>query len=287
MSARALDGKAVAAEIRLELAVEAERLAAAGRRPGLAAVLVGDDEPSRIYVGAKQRAAESTGFVSRVVNLPGGTSQTEIEDAVAALNADQAVHGIIVQLPLPPAIDPIRVQEAIHPDKDVDALHPVSEGRLLRGDPRFLPATPAGIIELLRREKVEVEGAEVVIVGRGLLVGRPLAVMLAAKRAGANATVTLCHTGTRDLAAHTRRADVLVVAAGRLGVVTPGMVKPGAAVIDAGQHRTPDGLRGDVDPGVAEVAGALTPVPGGVGPMTVAMLLANTVEAARSTEPGR
>jgi methylenetetrahydrofolate dehydrogenase (NADP+)/methenyltetrahydrofolate cyclohydrolase len=287
MTARALDGKAVAAEIRRELAVEAERLAAAGRRPGLAAVLVGDDEPSRIYVGAKQRAAESTGFVSRVVKLPGDTSQAEIEAAVAALNADQAVHGIIVQLPLPPAIDPVRIQEAIHPGKDVDALHPVSEGRLLRGDPRFLPATPAGIIELLRREKVEVDGAEVVIVGRGLLVGRPLAVMLAAKRAGANATVTQCHTGTRDLAAHTRRADVLVVAAGRLGVVTADMVKPGAVVVDAGQHRTPDGLRGDVDPGVAEVAGALTPVPGGVGPMTVAMLLANTVEAARATEPGR
>jgi methylenetetrahydrofolate dehydrogenase (NADP+)/methenyltetrahydrofolate cyclohydrolase len=284
MTARGLDGRAVAAEIRRELAVEAERLAGLGRRPGLAAVLVGDDEPSRIYVGAKQRAAESTGLLSRVVNLPADSTQAEVEAQVAALNADPAVHGIIVQLPLPAAIDPIGVQEAIHPDKDVDALHPVSEGRLLRGDPRFLPATPAGIIELLRREKIEVEGAEVVVVGRGLLVGRPLAVMLAAKKAGANATVTQCHTGTRDLAAHTRRADVLVVAAGRLGVVTADMVKPGAAVVDAGQHRTPNGLAGDVDPGVAEVAGAITPVPGGVGPMTVAMLLANTVEAARVGE---
>jgi methylenetetrahydrofolate dehydrogenase (NADP+) / methenyltetrahydrofolate cyclohydrolase len=284
MTARVLDGRAVAAEIRRELAVEAERLAGLGRRPGLAAVLVGDDEPSRIYVGAKQRAAESTGLLSRVVNLPADSTQAEVEAQVAALNADPAVHGIIVQLPLPAAIDPIGVQEAIHPDKDVDALHPVSEGRLLRGDPRFLPATPAGIIELLRREKIEVEGAEVVVVGRGLLVGRPLAVMLAAKKAGANATVTQCHTGTRDLAAHTRRADVLVVAAGRLGVVTADMVKPGAAVVDAGQHRTPNGLAGDVDPGVAEVAGAITPVPGGVGPMTVAMLLANTVEAARVGE---
>jgi methylenetetrahydrofolate dehydrogenase (NADP+)/methenyltetrahydrofolate cyclohydrolase len=282
MTARVLDGRAVAAEIRRELAAEAERLAGLGRRPGLAAVLVGDDEPSRIYVGAKQRAAEATGFVSRVVTLPPESPQEDVEAEVAALNADPAVHGIIVQLPLPAALDPVRVQEAIHPDKDVDALHPVSEGRLLRGDPRFLPATPAGIIELLRREKVEVDGAEVVIVGRGLLVGRPLAVMLAAKKAGANATVTQCHTGTRDLAAHTSRADVLVVAAGRRGVVTAGMVKPGAAVIDAGQHRTPAGLAGDVDPGVAEVAGALTPVPGGVGPMTVAMLLANTVEAARA-----
>jgi methylenetetrahydrofolate dehydrogenase (NADP+)/methenyltetrahydrofolate cyclohydrolase len=284
MTARVLDGRAVAAEIRRELAVEAERLAGLGRRPGLAAVLVGDDEPSRIYVGAKQRAAESTGLLSRVVNLPADSTQAEVEAQVASLNADPAVHGIIVQLPLPAAIDPIGVQEAIHPDKDVDALHPVSEGRLLRGDPRFLPATPAGIIELLRREKIEVEGAEVVVVGRGLLVGRPLAVMLAAKKAGANATVTQCHTGTRDLAAHTRRADVLVVAAGRLGVVTADMVKPGAAVVDAGQHRTPNGLAGDVDPGVAEVAGAITPVPGGVGPMTVAMLLANTVEAARVGE---
>jgi methylenetetrahydrofolate dehydrogenase (NADP+)/methenyltetrahydrofolate cyclohydrolase len=281
MSARVLDGRAVAAEIRRELAVEAERLAGLGRRPGLAAVLVGDDEPSRIYVGAKQKAAEATGFVSKVVNLPPDSTQEDVEAEVATLNRDPAVHGIIVQLPLPAAIDPVRVQEAIHPDKDVDALHPISEGRLLRGDPRFLPATPAGIVELLRREKVEVDGAEVVIVGRGLLVGRPLAVMLAAKKPGANATVTLCHTGTRDLGAHTRRADVLVVAAGRLGVVTPDMVKPGAAVVDAGQHRTPTGLAGDVDPQVAEVAGALTPVPGGVGPMTVAMLLANTVEAAR------
>jgi methylenetetrahydrofolate dehydrogenase (NADP+) / methenyltetrahydrofolate cyclohydrolase len=282
MTARLLDGRAVAAEIRRELAVEAEALAGAGRRPCLAAVLVGDDEPSRIYVGAKQRAAESTGFLSRVVNLPADSTQDEVEAEVAALNQDPAVHGIIVQLPLPAAIDPVRVQEAIRPDKDVDALHPVSEGRLLRGDPRFLPATPAGIIELLRREKIELDGAEVVIVGRGLLVGRPLAVMLAAKRAGANATVTLCHTGTRDLAAHTRRAEVLVVAAGLRGVVTADMVAPGAAVVDAGQHRTPSGLAGDVDPGVAEVAGALTPVPGGVGPMTVAMLLANTVEAARA-----
>jgi methylenetetrahydrofolate dehydrogenase (NADP+)/methenyltetrahydrofolate cyclohydrolase len=281
MSARILDGKAVAAGIRRELAVEAERLAGLGRRPGLAAVLVGDDEPSRIYVGSKQRAAESTGFISRVVRLPATSSQADVIDQVGELNADPAVHGMIVQLPLPEGIDPIAVQEAIHPDKDVDALHPVSEGRLLRGDPRFLPATPAGIEELLRREQVELDGAEVVILGRGLLVGRPLAVLLTAKRPGANATVTLCHTGTKDLAAHTRRADVLVVAAGRLGLVTPDMVKPGAAVVDAGQHRTPDGLRGDVDPAVAEVAGAITPVPGGVGPMTVAMLLANTVRAAQ------
>ena len=281
MTARVLDGRAVAAQIRSELAEEAERLAAMGRRPGLAAVLVGDDEPSRIYVGSKQRAAESTGFISRVVRMPASASQDDVLAEVEALNADPAVHGMIVQLPLPEGIDPVTVQEAIHPDKDFDALHPVSEGRLLRGDPRFLPATPAGIVELLRRSQVELDGAEVVIVGRGLLVGRPLAVLLGAKRPGPNATVTLCHTGTRRLAEHTRRADVLVVAAGQLGLITPDMVKPGAAVVDAGQHRTPSGLAGDVDPAVAEVAGALTPVPGGVGPMTVAILLANTVTAAR------
>jgi methylenetetrahydrofolate dehydrogenase (NADP+) / methenyltetrahydrofolate cyclohydrolase len=286
MTARVLDGKAVAAEIRGELAAEAERLAGHGHRPGLAAVLVGDDEPSKIYVGSKQRAAEATGFVSRVVRMPGTATQDDVLAQVAALNADPAVHGMIVQLPLPPAIDPIAVQEAIHPDKDVDALHPVSEGRLLRGDPHFLPATPAGIVELLRRSDVPLDGAEVVIVGRGLLVGRPLAVMLAARRPGPNATVTLCHTGTRDLAAHTRRADVLVVAAGQHALVTPDMVKPGAAVVDAGQHRTPAGLAGDVDPAVAEVAGALTPVPGGVGPMTVAILLANTVTAAQAAVAG-
>jgi methylenetetrahydrofolate dehydrogenase (NADP+) / methenyltetrahydrofolate cyclohydrolase len=281
MTARVLDGKAVAAEIRRELAVEAERLAGLGRRPGLAAVLVGDDEPSQIYVGSKRRAAEATGLVSRVEHLPATTTQAELLDTVAALNEDPAVHGIIVQLPLPAGLDPVAVQEAIDPSKDVDALHPVNEGRLLRGDPRFEPCTPAGIVELLAREKVDVDGAHVAIVGRGLLVGRPLAVMLAAKRKGANATVTQCHTGTRDLAAITRQADVLVVAAGQHALVTPDMVKPGAAVVDAGQHRTPDGLAGDVHPGVAEVAGALTPVPGGVGPMTVAMLLANTVRAAR------
>src|SRR4051812_1330645 len=286
MTARVLDGRAVAAEIRSELATEAERLAGLGHRPGLAAVLVGDDEPSKIYVGSKQRAAESTGFVSRVVRMPGTATQDDVLAQVAALNADPAVHGMIVQLPLPPAIDPIAVQEAIHPDKDVDALHPVSEGRLLRGDPHFLPATPAGIVELLRRSDVPLDGAEVVIVGRGLLVGRPLAVMLAARRPGPNATVTLCHTGTRDLAAHTRRADVLVVAAGRHAMITPDMVKPGAAVVDAGQHRTPSGLAGDVHPDVDEVAGALTPVPGGVGPMTVAILLANTVTAARAAVEG-
>jgi methylenetetrahydrofolate dehydrogenase (NADP+)/methenyltetrahydrofolate cyclohydrolase len=281
MPARILDGKAVAAQIRAELAEEIERLAADGRRPGLAAVLVGDDEASHIYVGAKQRAAASIGIDSRRVSLPADASQQQVLDAVAELNADPAVHGIIVQLPLPDGLDPVAVQEAIDPAKDVDGLHPWNEGRLLRGDPAFAPCTPAGIVELLRRERVPVEGSHVVIVGRGLLVGRPLAVLLSAKAPGANATVTLCHTGTRGLSGYTREADVLVAAAGRPAMIKPDMVRPGAAVVDVGNHRVDGALVGDVAPEVAEVAGALTPVPGGVGPMTVAMLLANTVRAAR------
>ncbi|HEX6676786.1 MAG TPA: bifunctional 5,10-methylenetetrahydrofolate dehydrogenase/5,10-methenyltetrahydrofolate cyclohydrolase [Actinomycetes bacterium] len=281
MPARILDGEALAARLRAELATEAERLAEAGRRPGLAAVLVGDDQPSHIYVGAKQRAAAATGVDARRVELPATASQAQVEGAVAELNADPAVHGIIVQLPLPDGLDPVRVQEAIDPAKDVDCLHPWNEGRLLRGDPEFTPCTPAGIVELLRHERVPVEGSHVVILGRGLLVGRPLAVMLSAKAPGANATVTLCHTGTRRLGDFTRQADVLVAAAGRPAMVTPEMVKPGAAVVDLGNHRVGGKLVGDVAPEVAEVAGALTPVPGGVGPMTVVMLLANTVRAAR------
>ena len=281
MAARILDGRAVAAQLQAELSDEAERLAAVGRRPGLAAVLVGDDEASHIYVGAKQRAAGRWGIESRRVELPADASQQQVLDEVASLNADRAVHGIIVQLPLPAGLDPVRVQEAIDPAKDVDGLHPWNEGRLLRGDPLLAPCTAVGVVELLRREKVSVEGSHVVIVGRGLLVGRPLAVLLSAKAPGANATVTLCHTGTRDLAHFTREADVLVAAAGVPRMITPDMVKPGAAVVDVGNHRVDGRLIGDVAAEVAEVAGALTPVPGGVGPMTVAMLLANTVAAAR------
>jgi len=280
MPARTLDGKAVAAQIQAELADDVERLARAGRRPALAAVLVGDDEASQIYVGAKQRAAARWGIESRKLTLPADATREEVLDAVAALNADAAVNGIIVQLPLPDGLDPVQVQEAIDPAKDVDGLHPWNEGRVLRGDPGLAPCTAVGIVELLRREKVQVEGSHVVIVGRGLLVGRPLAVLLSAKAPGANATVTLCHTGTRDLARFTREADVLVAAAGVPAMITPEMVKPGAAVVDVGNHRVEGRLVGDVVPEVAEVAGASTPVPGGVGPMTVAMLLANTVKAA-------
>src|SRR6266545_3088216 len=287
MPARTLDGKAVAAQIQAELADDVERLARAGRRPGLAAVLVGEHEASHIYVGAKQRAAGRWGIESRKLTLPADATREEVLEAVAGLNADPAVHGIIVQLPLPAGLDPVRVQEAIDPAKDVDGLHPWNEGRLLRGDPWLAPCTAVGIVELLRREKVQVEGAHAVIVGRGLLVGRPLAVLLSAKAPGANATVTLCHTGTRDLPSYTTTADVLVAAAGVPAMITPEMVKPGAAVVDTGNHRIEGRLVGDVAPEVAEVAGALTPVPGGVGPMTVAMLLANTVRAAREQAAGR
>ncbi len=280
MTARVLDGKAVAAQIRAESMEEIEKLAALGRRPGLAAVLVGDDEASHIYVGAKQRTAERWGIASRRVSLPVSATEEDVLGEVAALNADDAIHGIIVQLPLPAGLDPVRVQEAIDPAKDVDGLHPWNEGRVLRGDPGLAPCTAVGIVELLRREHVPVEGSHVVIVGRGLLVGRPLAVLLSLKAPGANATVTLCHTGTRGLTDYTRMGDVLVAAAGRPKMITPDMVKPGAAVVDVGNHRVDGALVGDVDPAVAEVAGALTPVPGGVGPMTVALLLANTVAAA-------
>src|SRR5215213_7630605 len=263
MAARVLDGRAAAAAIRAELAEEVEKLAAEGRRLTLAAVLVGDDEASHIYVGSKQRAAERSGIGSRRIELPADAAQRDVLAAVAELNADDEVNGILVQLPLP------------------DGLHPENEGRLLRGDPRFAPCTAIGIVELLRRERVPVEGSHVVIVGRGLLVGRPLAVLLSAKAAGANATVTLCHTGTRNLAGFTRQADVLVAAAGRPAMITPDMVKPGAAVVDVGNHRVGGRFVGAVATEVAEVAGALTPVPGGVGPMTVALLLAITVAAAR------
>jgi methylenetetrahydrofolate dehydrogenase (NADP+)/methenyltetrahydrofolate cyclohydrolase len=280
MTARTLDGRAVASQVQAELAGEVERLAGMGARPGLAAVLVGDDEASHIYVGAKQRTAARWGIDSREVALPADATQGQVLDAVAELNADPTIHGIIVQLPLPDGLNPVQVQEAIDPGKDVDGLHPWNEGRLLRGDPKLAPCTAVGIVELLRREKVQVEGSHVVIVGRGLLVGRPLAVLLSAKAPGANATVTLCHTGTRDLAQFTSAADVLVAAAGVPTMITPEMVKPGAAVVDTGNHRVEGRLVGDVAPEVAEVAGALTPVPGGVGPMTVAMLMANTITAA-------
>jgi methylenetetrahydrofolate dehydrogenase (NADP+) / methenyltetrahydrofolate cyclohydrolase len=287
MTAKILDGKAIAAGVRAEVAERVKALVDRAVTPGLAAVLVGDDEPSKIYVGGKQKAAAEVGIHSERMDLPGDVSQAELIDQIERLNRDPGVHGILVQLPLPLHIDVTAVHEAVDPNKDVDGLTPVSVGRMVRGEPIFLPCTPLGIVELLVRSGIRIEHAEVVIVGRGALVGMPLAIMLAQKAPRANATVTICHTGTRDVVRHTRRAEILVVAAGRPGMVTADMVSPGATVVDVAVNRLPDGkLVGDVDfERVAKVAGAITPVPGGVGPMTIAMLLANTVTAAeRSLE---
>jgi methylenetetrahydrofolate dehydrogenase (NADP+)/methenyltetrahydrofolate cyclohydrolase len=278
----------MAAEIRAETAARVRGLAARGITPGLAAVLVGDDDASRIYVGAKQKACAEVGIHSERHDLPGDISQSDLLALIRGLNEDPAVHGILVQLPLPDHISVLAVHEAISPAKDVDALTPASVGRLVRGEATYLPATPYGIVEMLRRTGIHTEGQEVVVVGRGPLVGMPLSIILAQKSPRGNATVTLCHTATRDLAAHTRRADILVAAAGRPGTITAGMVKPGAAVVDVAVNRTDQGLVGDVDfDGVAEVAGWITPVPGGVGPLTVAMLLVNTVTAAESAAAAR
>jgi methylenetetrahydrofolate dehydrogenase (NADP+)/methenyltetrahydrofolate cyclohydrolase len=287
VTARIIDGKGVAAEIRAEVAERVRALTAAGRQPGLAAVLVGDDPASRVYVTAKQKDCAEVGIASRRVELPADTPQDALLDEIARLNEDPAMSGIIVQLPLPDHMDELVVQTSIDPSKDVDGLNPVNVGLMVRGRPTFLPATPFGIVELLVRSGIPTVGAEVVVIGRGGLVGMPLSIMLAQKSPRGNATVTLCHTGTADLASHTRRADIVVAAAGRIATVTADMVKPGATVIDVGTNRGTDGkLVGDVDfDEVAEVAGAITPVPGGVGPMTRAMLLVNTLSAADRTTP--
>lgn len=287
MTARIIDGKAIAAEIRSEVAARARAVSDRGVTPGLAAVLVGEDEPSRIYVGAKQKACAEVGIHSERHELPEDVRQEELLDLLRRLNEEPAVHGILVQLPLPDHISTLAVHETISVQKDVDGLTPASVGRLVRGEAAYLPATPFGIVEMLARTGIPIEGREVVIVGRGALVGMPLSIMLAQKSPRGNATVTLCHTRTRDLAAHTSRADILVVAAGRPGTVTGEMVKPGSAVIDVAVNRTESGLVGDVDfESAAEVAGWITPVPGGVGPLTVAMLLVNTVTAAERLARG-
>ena len=280
MSARILDGKATAAEIRADLTKRVAALAERGRTPGLGTVLVGDDPGSHIYVNGKHRDCAQVGITSIRRDLPADASQQQVEDAVAELNADPACTGFIVQLPLPPGLDPQPVLNLMDPAKDADGLHPVNLGRLVLGQPGPLPCTPNGIVLLLRRFGVPIDGADVTVIGRGITVGRTMGLLLT--RRSENATVTMCHTGTRDLAAHTRSADIVIVAAGRAGLLTPDMVRPGAAVVDTGQTRTDAGLAGDVDPAVAGVAGWLTPVPGGVGPMTRAMLLANVVDAAES-----
>jgi methylenetetrahydrofolate dehydrogenase (NADP+)/methenyltetrahydrofolate cyclohydrolase len=278
MTAIILDGKATAAAIRADLTRRVARLAERGATPGLGTVLVGDDPGSRIYVNAKHRDLAQVGIVSIRRDLPAAASQQQVEDVVAELNADAACTGFIVQLPLPDGLDPQPVLALMDPAKDADGLHPVNLGRLVLGQPAPLPCTPHGIVELLRRYDVPIAGADVTVIGRGITVGRSLGLLLT--RRSENATVTLCHTGTKDLSIHTRNADIVVVAAGRPGLLTADMIRPGAAVLDVGITRTDAGLVGDVDPAVAEVAGYLAPMPGGVGPMTRAMLLANVVMAA-------
>jgi methylenetetrahydrofolate dehydrogenase (NADP+)/methenyltetrahydrofolate cyclohydrolase len=283
VSARILDGKAVAAQIRGEVADRVRALAETGITPGLAAVLVGDDQASRIYVGQKHKACADVGIRSEQVDLPSYVTEHELMATIRRLNRDPEIHGILVQLPLPGHLGELEMQRAIAPEKDVDGLHPWNIGMMLRQGPCFLPATPYGIVELLLRSEIPIEGAEVTIVGFGELVGAPLSIMLGQDSIRGNATVTSTHIRTQDLRKATLNADILVAAAGVPHLITGDMIKPGATVIDVGVHRTADGLVGDVVfDEAAEVAGAITPVPGGVGPMTVAMLLINTVQAAEA-----
>ena len=283
MTARILDGKAAAAAVKDDLRQRVKALGERGVLPGLGTVLVGDDPGSRAYVEGKHRDCAEVGIASLRRDLPADATQQDVDGVIAELNADPGCHGYIVQLPLPGHLDTGRALELIDPDKDADGLHPVNLGRLVLGFDGPLPCTPRGIVHLLRLNDVPLKGAEVAVVGRGTTVGRPLGLLLT--RRSENATVTLCHTGTRDLAAHTRRADIVVAAVGVPGLITPEMVKPGATVVDVGITRVvgEDGkgrYTGDVAPAVREVAGALVPVPGGIGPMTRAMLLTNVVERA-------
>ncbi len=278
VTATLMDGKATLNDILGELSVRIEKLQAAGITPGLGTLLVGDDPGSHSYVRGKHRDCAKVGIASQQYELPATATQADVEKAIDELNADPACTGFIVQLPLPAGLDAGAALERVDPAKDADGLHPVSLGRLVLGEPGPLPCTPRGIVELCRRYDVTLAGARVTVVGRGITVGRPLGLLLT--RRSENATVTLCHTGTRDLAAEVRRADVVVAAAGVPGLVTADMVRPGATVLDVGVTRTDRGLVGDVAPEVAEVAGLLAPMPGGVGPMTRAMLLTNVVEAA-------
>jgi methylenetetrahydrofolate dehydrogenase (NADP+) / methenyltetrahydrofolate cyclohydrolase len=274
MSARIIDGKAVAARIRAEVARE---IAGGDVTPGLATVLVGDDPASDLYIKRKHEAAKEVGIFTRDYRLSADTSEQEVLELVAQLNADESIDGILVQLPLPEHMNEERVIRATEPIKDVDGFHPFNAGHLYLGRPTNVPATPLGVMTLLEEYDVELRGANAVVIGRSDIVGKPMAMMLL----HAHATVTICHSRTRDLAVQARRADVLVVAVGQAGLIEKSHVREGATVIDVGMNRTDEGLRGDVDPTVAEVAGLLTPVPGGVGPMTIATLLRNTVRAAR------
>jgi methylenetetrahydrofolate dehydrogenase (NADP+)/methenyltetrahydrofolate cyclohydrolase len=286
MPAKILDGKQLAQQIRSELAEEViEFIQNNAVVPCLAAVLVGEDPASEVYVRNKRKACEAVGIESQLHRMKADTSSDDLLKLIAKLNKDGEVHGILVQLPLPPQIDKNRVLLAVSPVKDVDAFHPENVGRLVQGRPRFLPCTPQGVQQLLLRNGIEIAGRHVVILGRSEIVGRPLSIMLSQRGPSGDATVTVCHSRSRDLAAITRTADILIAAIGRPRFVTAEMVKPGATVVDVGINRTAEGVVGDVDfPAVAEVAGAITPVPGGVGPLTIAMLLRNTLAAARSLE---
>ena len=283
MSASLIDGKALSAQIRGEIARDtAAFIAETGVAPCLAAILVGNDPGSQVYVRNKQKACAAAGIDSRLLTPAVETATEELLALIDRLNRDPSVHGILVQLPLPAQIHPRRVLEAVDPIKDVDAFHPENVGRMLQGRPRFLPCTPHGILQMLRRSGIPTAGANVVVIGRSDIVGKPMAMLLMQRGEGGDATVTVCHSRTRDLPAVARSADILIVAIGRARFVTADMVKPGAVVIDVGMNRTEEGLAGDVDfERVREVAGQITPVPGGVGPMTIAMLLHNTLVAAR------
>jgi len=280
MTATLLDGELLATKIRAELTDRVARLRGDGVEVGLGTILVGDDGPSERYVAMKHADCAEVGIHSAHEHLPADVSQAELEAVVDRFNRDPKIHAYLVQLPLPPGLDEERVLLAVDPDKDVDGLHPVNLGRLVMGANGPLPCTPAGIVELLQANDVPVEGKHAVVIGRGLTIGRPLALLLAMKRPGCNAAVTVVHTGVDDMAGLVRQGDVVVAAAGRAGLVTPDMVKPGAAVVGAGTSWKGRKLLSDVDPAVAEVAGWITPRLGGVGPMTRAMLLRNAVRAA-------
>jgi methylenetetrahydrofolate dehydrogenase (NADP+)/methenyltetrahydrofolate cyclohydrolase len=293
LPAELIDGVAIARSVREQVARDVERLAAEGLRPGLAVVLVGDDPASAVYVRSKGKACEEAGIHSVTIRLPAETTQEELLAQVDALNADPAIHGILVQMPLPRHIDSDAIIRRIRPDKDVDGFHPVNVGKNLIGErDGFVPCTPAGVQELLARSGVKTRGAECVIVGRSNIVGKPMMALMVQSHEGANSTVTVCHSATRDLALHVGRAEILIVAAGKPRMITGDMLRPGAVVIDVGINRVDDpsaprGYRlvGDVDfESAREVASLITPVPGGVGPMTIAMLLRNTVKAAEQME---
>jgi methylenetetrahydrofolate dehydrogenase (NADP+)/methenyltetrahydrofolate cyclohydrolase len=292
LRAELIDGKAIAADVRADVAREVAALRARGVVPGLMVVLVGEDIASATYVGAKEKASREAGMTGETIRLPADTTQAALLTLIEQLNGNPAVHGILVQMPLPTHIDPDTVIRHIRSDKDVDGFHPENVGKLLIGHTDgFVSCTPAGVIELLLRSGVDTRGAEVVVVGRSNIVGKPMAALLVQARAGGDATVTICHSRTKDLASHTRRADILIVAAGRAEMITGDMIKPGAVVIDVGMNSVPDATRangsrlcGDVHfASAVEVASRITPVPGGVGPMTIAMLLRNTVRAAQRT----